>query len=67
MGVGKLQEIIKRHKKSRFNVNLDDYLKTTQLFHNIEANNKKWTILELMMRVNLYFWMDKNINNQAFS
>ncbi len=41
MGVGKLQEIIKRHKKSRFNVNLDDYLKTTQLFHNIEANNKK--------------------------
>lgn len=41
MGAGKLQEIIKRQKKSRFNVNLDDYLKTTQLFHNIESSNKK--------------------------
>ena len=44
MGVGKLQEIIKRQKNSRFNANLDDYLKTTQLFQNIETNHKKWTL-----------------------
>lgn len=31
IGVTKLQEIIKRQKNSRFNVNIEDYLRTTQL------------------------------------
>jgi hypothetical protein len=37
MGVGKLQEIIKRKKNSRFNVEIEDYLRTTQLFQKISS------------------------------
>lgn len=34
MGVTKLQEIIKRQKNSRFNVNIEDYLRATQMLQN---------------------------------
>jgi hypothetical protein len=40
-------------------VNLDEYLKTTQLFHNIESSNKKWRQLSLWW-LQIYFYLFHN-------